>query len=142
MSDHKLVLQRDTKIAMWLTGDRVPRLPGYVSVESRRYAEWQNLDYPATTDEDDMTPKQEEIQGPAVERPLYPTPTSILMRPSTCPLGTAAARQINGGRSHDVASPAVPKDCDSRRPIQATLRPPRHDDIVPQAKSAHALPTP
>ncbi|GMF41738.1 unnamed protein product [Phytophthora fragariaefolia] len=35
----------DTKIAMWLTGDRVPRLPGYVSVGSRRYAEWQNLAY-------------------------------------------------------------------------------------------------
>ncbi|GMF55403.1 unnamed protein product [Phytophthora fragariaefolia] len=38
--DHKLVLERDTKIAMWLTGDRVPRLSGYDSVGSRRDAEW------------------------------------------------------------------------------------------------------
>ncbi|GMF25375.1 unnamed protein product [Phytophthora fragariaefolia] len=50
---------------MWLTGDRVPRRPGYVSVGSRRYAEWQNLVYQATTDENDVTPEQEEVQGPA-----------------------------------------------------------------------------
>ncbi|GMF19246.1 unnamed protein product [Phytophthora fragariaefolia] len=96
VSERKLILHGDTKIAMWLTGDRVPRLPGYVSVGSRRYAEWQNLAYQATTDENGVTPKQEEVQGPAVERPLYQTPTSILKRPPTCPMGTAAARQIKG----------------------------------------------
>ncbi|GMF56553.1 unnamed protein product [Phytophthora fragariaefolia] len=92
----KQIMHGDTKIAMWLTGDRVPRLPGYVSVGSRRYAEWRNLAYQATTDENGVTPKQEEVQGPAVERPLYQTPPSILKRPSTCPVGTAAARQIKG----------------------------------------------
>ncbi|GMF49079.1 unnamed protein product [Phytophthora fragariaefolia] len=96
VSERKLSLHGDTKIAMWLTGDRVPRLPGYVSVGSRRYAEWQNLAYQATTDEYGVTPKQGEVQGPAVERPLYQTPTSILKRPPTCPVGTAAARQIKG----------------------------------------------
>ncbi|GMF47751.1 unnamed protein product [Phytophthora fragariaefolia] len=96
VSERKLILHVDTKIAMWLTGDRVLHLPGYVSVGSRRYAEWQNLAYQATTDENGMTPKQEEVQGPAVERPLYPTPTSILKRPPICPLGTAAAGQIMG----------------------------------------------
>ncbi|GMF14950.1 unnamed protein product [Phytophthora fragariaefolia] len=79
---------------MWLTGDRVPRPPGYVSMGSRRYAEWQKLAYQVITDENGVIPKQEEVQGPAVERPLYQTPTSILKRPPTCPVGTAAARQI------------------------------------------------
>ncbi|EGZ13342.1 hypothetical protein PHYSODRAFT_246408 [Phytophthora sojae] len=56
---------------MWLTGDRVPRLPGYVSVGSRRYAEWQNdVSEPA------------DVQGPVVERPQYTTPTAILTRPA------------------------------------------------------------
>ncbi|GMF47169.1 unnamed protein product [Phytophthora fragariaefolia] len=54
------------------------------------------LAYQATTDENGVTPKQEEAQGPAVEWPLYQTPTSILKRPPTCPVGTAAARQIKG----------------------------------------------
>ncbi|GMF45031.1 unnamed protein product [Phytophthora fragariaefolia] len=94
VSERKLILHGDTKIAMWLTGDRVPRLPGYGSVWSRSYAEWQNLAYQATTDENDVTPKKGEVQGPAVERPLYQTPTSILKRLPTCPVGTAAARQI------------------------------------------------
>ncbi|GMF59293.1 unnamed protein product [Phytophthora fragariaefolia] len=61
VSERKLILHGDTKIAMWLAGDRVPRLPGYVSVGSRRYAEWQNLAYQATTDENSVTPKQEEV---------------------------------------------------------------------------------
>ncbi|GMF19284.1 unnamed protein product [Phytophthora fragariaefolia] len=95
VSERKLILHGDTKIAMWLTGDRVPRLPGYVSVGSRRYAEWQNLAYQVTTDENGVIPKQEEVQGPAVERPLYQTPTSILKRPPGCTVGTAGARQIN-----------------------------------------------
>ncbi|GMF40659.1 unnamed protein product [Phytophthora fragariaefolia] len=103
VSERKLILHGDTKIAMWLTVHRVPRLPGYVSVESRRYAEWQNLSYQATTDENGVTPKQEEVQVPAVERPLYPTPTSILKGPPTCPLGMAAAGQIKG-RDHDIDS--------------------------------------
>ncbi|GMF48428.1 unnamed protein product [Phytophthora fragariaefolia] len=116
VSERKLILHEDTKIAMWLAGDRVPRLPGYVSVGSRRYAGWQNLAYQATTDENSVTPRQEEVQGPAVERPLYPTPTSILRRPPTCPAGTAAARQIKGrglgctqiatSRAHDATNEA------------------------------------
>ncbi|GMF49749.1 unnamed protein product [Phytophthora fragariaefolia] len=35
---------------------------------------------------------QGEVQGPTVEWPQYQTPTSILKQPSTCPVGTAAAR--------------------------------------------------
>ncbi|POM67274.1 LOW QUALITY PROTEIN: Hypothetical protein PHPALM_16764, partial [Phytophthora palmivora] len=41
ISDHALTLHEGSRVAMWLSGDRVPRIPGYVSVGSRRYAEWQ-----------------------------------------------------------------------------------------------------
>ncbi|GMF50504.1 unnamed protein product [Phytophthora fragariaefolia] len=109
VSERNIILHGNTMIAMWLTGDRVPRLPGYVSVGSRRYAKWQNLAFQATTDGNGVTPKQEEVQGPAVERPLYPTPTSILKRPPTCPLGTAAAGQIHKGRDHDIDSLCNPQ---------------------------------
>ncbi|GMG17471.1 unnamed protein product [Phytophthora fragariaefolia] len=104
VSERKLILHGDMKIAMWLAADRVPRLPGYVSVGSRRYAKWQNLAYQTTTGGNGMTPKQEEAQGPAVERPLCPTPTSILRRPPTCPLGTATASPINKDWNHDANS--------------------------------------
>ncbi|POM72780.1 Hypothetical protein PHPALM_10452 [Phytophthora palmivora] len=67
---------------MWLSGDRVPRTPGYVSVGSRRYAEWQNLAYQATTDEISEVDIDEQIPEPAVERPEYITPTAILPRPA------------------------------------------------------------
>ncbi|POM76150.1 Hypothetical protein PHPALM_6650 [Phytophthora palmivora] len=52
---------------MWLSGDRIPRIPGYVSVGSRRYAEWQNLAYQATADEISEAGTNEQIIEPAVE---------------------------------------------------------------------------
>ncbi|KAE8901089.1 hypothetical protein PF003_g14802 [Phytophthora fragariae] len=73
ISDRKLILQRDERIGLWLAGDRVPRLPGYVSVGSRRYAEWQNLAFQATS-ELQSDPGGEAPLRPAVERPSYPTP--------------------------------------------------------------------
>ncbi|GMF48881.1 unnamed protein product [Phytophthora fragariaefolia] len=36
----KLVLCRDERIGMWLVGDRIPRIQGFVSMGSRRYMEW------------------------------------------------------------------------------------------------------
>ncbi|GMF46131.1 unnamed protein product [Phytophthora fragariaefolia] len=108
VSERKLILHGNTKIAIWFAGDRVPRLPGYVSVGSRRYAEWQNLAYQVTTDENGVTPKLEEVEGPAVECPLYQTPTSI-SRPPICPVGTAAARQIKGRASWHRLSPQRPR---------------------------------
>ncbi|OWZ06170.1 hypothetical protein PHMEG_00021611 [Phytophthora megakarya] len=51
VSDQPIKLQRDTSTGIWLAGDHVPRTPGYVSVGSRRYAEWQNLAFQATADE-------------------------------------------------------------------------------------------
>ncbi|POM58456.1 Reverse transcriptase [Phytophthora palmivora] len=66
---------------MWLSGDRVPRIPGYVSVGLRRYAEWQNLAYQATTDEISEVDINEQMAEPVVERPEYVTPTATLQRP-------------------------------------------------------------
>ncbi|EGZ25049.1 hypothetical protein PHYSODRAFT_480856 [Phytophthora sojae] len=81
ISDKDLVLHRNERIAMWLARDRIPRIPGYVSIGSRRYMEWQNLAFQATTD--DRPTSQEAPTGPpvsAVERPIYPTPRAILLR--------------------------------------------------------------
>ncbi|KAE9046307.1 hypothetical protein PR001_g4621 [Phytophthora rubi] len=69
---------------MWLAGDRVPRLQGFVTAGSRRYLEWQNLVLQATTDakvsEKYRRPEQPDL--PAVERPIYPTPRAILRKPN------------------------------------------------------------
>ena len=58
----------------------IPRSPGYVSVGSRRYNEWQTLAYEATTDRKEIFP--EEKTGPLVDHPSYPTPKKILIRPT------------------------------------------------------------
>ncbi|KAE8960712.1 hypothetical protein PR001_g30291, partial [Phytophthora rubi] len=50
LSNRKLILQRDVQVGLQLSEDRVPRQPGFVSVGSRRYAEWQTLAWEATTD--------------------------------------------------------------------------------------------
>ncbi|POM62666.1 reverse transcriptase [Phytophthora palmivora] len=81
VSDRALTLHEGSRVAMWLSGDRIPRIPGYVSVGSRRYAEWQNLAYQATTDEISEAGTNEQITEPMVERPEYVTPTAILPRP-------------------------------------------------------------
>ncbi|GMF48215.1 unnamed protein product [Phytophthora fragariaefolia] len=39
VGEKKLVLYRDERIGMWLAGDQIPRLQGFVSVGSRRYME-------------------------------------------------------------------------------------------------------
>ncbi|POM57577.1 Hypothetical protein PHPALM_37889 [Phytophthora palmivora] len=81
VSDRALTLHEGLRVAMWLSGDRIPRISGYVSVGSRRYAEWQNLAYQATTDEIGEAGTNEQITEPMVERPEYVTPTAILPRP-------------------------------------------------------------
>ncbi|KAE9046113.1 hypothetical protein PR002_g1838 [Phytophthora rubi] len=50
IGEKKLILQGDERIAMWLAGDRVPPLQGFVTAGSRRYLEWQNLTLQATAD--------------------------------------------------------------------------------------------
>ncbi|GMF41618.1 unnamed protein product [Phytophthora fragariaefolia] len=80
ISDQKLALQADTRIGMWLGGGRVPRTPGFVLVGSRRYAEWQNVAFQATTDQVSEEELHAEPDEPLVDRPLYETPLKILRR--------------------------------------------------------------
>ncbi|KAE9036324.1 hypothetical protein PR002_g7149 [Phytophthora rubi] len=83
IGEKKLILQGDKRIGMWLAGDRVSRLQGFVTAGSRRYFEWQNLALQATTDtkvsERYRHPEQPDM--PAVERSTYPTPRAILRKP-------------------------------------------------------------
>ncbi|ETP37577.1 hypothetical protein F442_14617, partial [Phytophthora nicotianae P10297] len=76
-------LPAHTQVGVWLSGDRVPRRQGFVTVGSRRYIEWQNLVLQATTD----TVSEEEVPtvepaGPMVDHPQYDPPKSILKRPA------------------------------------------------------------
>ncbi|POM64368.1 Hypothetical protein PHPALM_20106 [Phytophthora palmivora] len=39
ISDKTITLQEDVRVGIWLAGDHIPRMPGFVSVGSRRYME-------------------------------------------------------------------------------------------------------
>ncbi|OWY98671.1 hypothetical protein PHMEG_00030508, partial [Phytophthora megakarya] len=83
IGDEVLILYQDQPIGIWLAGDHVPRIPGFISIGSRRYMEWQNLALEATA-----YTRSEGIEAkiplvPAVERPEYETPRMILPRPKT-----------------------------------------------------------
>ncbi|OWZ01621.1 LOW QUALITY PROTEIN: reverse transcriptase [Phytophthora megakarya] len=76
--DHRL------DVGMILDQDKVPRSPGFVSVGSRRYREWQNLALESTVDiRSEPTALTEDPAEPAVQRPTYPTPRLILRRAGT-----------------------------------------------------------
>ncbi|KAE8978835.1 hypothetical protein PR002_g24598 [Phytophthora rubi] len=79
LGDRTLYLNPHDRIRMWLPGDTIPRLGGYVTVGSRRYAEWQDLAFQATTDLPDDGPGEKSTE-PMVDRPQYATPTRILAR--------------------------------------------------------------
>ncbi|OWZ16416.1 reverse transcriptase [Phytophthora megakarya] len=80
------ILQLDHRldVGMILDQAKVPRSPGFLSVGSRRYREWQNLALASTVDTRSEPP--EHMKGPAEpedQRPTYPTPRSILRRSET-----------------------------------------------------------
>ncbi|OWZ07963.1 hypothetical protein PHMEG_00019571, partial [Phytophthora megakarya] len=76
--DHRL------DVGMILDQDKVPRSPGFVSIGSRCYREWQNLALESTVDARSDSPESiEGLAEPAVPRPSYPTPRSILRRPES-----------------------------------------------------------
>ncbi|OWY98607.1 hypothetical protein PHMEG_00030587 [Phytophthora megakarya] len=63
VSERPVTLQRDTRVGIWLAGDHVPRMPGFVSIGSRGYAEWQNLALQAATEQQAV----DEVIGTATE---------------------------------------------------------------------------
>ncbi|OWY99265.1 Eukaryotic/viral aspartic protease, partial [Phytophthora megakarya] len=68
-------------VGMILDQDKVPRSPGFVSVGSRWYREWQNLALVSTVDTRSEPPELiEDMAETAVQRPSYPTPRPILRR--------------------------------------------------------------
>jgi hypothetical protein len=82
VSTQMLRLHEDTRIGMLLAKDQIPRTLGYVTAGSRRYAEWWNLAYEATTDQvDRQVDLMEEDEGPLVDKPQYETPVHIMQRP-------------------------------------------------------------
>ncbi|KAE9273370.1 hypothetical protein PR003_g29929 [Phytophthora rubi] len=128
---------------VWLEGDRAPRVPGYVSVGSRRYAEWQNLAYQASTDEEVEVPASAEEDEPAVERPQYATPTAILKRPPGLTAEMMAASKCNPVKNiaevcardvHTVADDT----CDNaiRRQMRKALDPRRLECTMSKVQSA------
>ncbi|POM70090.1 Hypothetical protein PHPALM_13534, partial [Phytophthora palmivora] len=82
VSDEVIILQEDVRVGIWLSGDHIPRMPGFVSVGSRRYMEWQNLALEATvegrSEHDEILMESTE---PMVDRPSYTVPRAILKRP-------------------------------------------------------------
>ncbi|OWZ23622.1 LOW QUALITY PROTEIN: hypothetical protein PHMEG_0001474 [Phytophthora megakarya] len=40
IGDEVLILHQDHRIGIWLAGDHVPLIPGFISIGSRRYMEW------------------------------------------------------------------------------------------------------
>ncbi|OWY90776.1 hypothetical protein PHMEG_00040944 [Phytophthora megakarya] len=99
IGDEVLILHQDQRIGIWLAGDHVPRIPGFISIGSRRYMEWQNLALEATTDI-----RSEETEGknplvPEVERPEYDTPRTILQRPKATLI---QRREVKAIQDHDI----------------------------------------
>ncbi|GMF51288.1 unnamed protein product [Phytophthora fragariaefolia] len=108
VGEKKLVLCRDERISMWLAGDRIPRLQGFVSVGSRRYMEWQNLALQATTDAGSTIAEPiGTLPESMVERPKYQTPRAILRRldPACSPPAEVGP---SGSRSGQVKSSLDP----------------------------------
>ncbi|KAE9270549.1 hypothetical protein PR003_g30781, partial [Phytophthora rubi] len=105
LSDRKLTLQRDTRLGLWLAEDLVPRYPGFVSVGSRRYAEWQTLAYEATSDLQEEAEFDPEPSGLMVDRPKYDPPTRILKRALIAPTPAVATTTMR--RSHALVHDQV-----------------------------------
>ena len=79
LSDKEVTLDHGPALGWSMDPDMVPRYPGYVSLGSRRYCEWQTLAFKALTEHGKYT-----SQGTVeylVDHPPYPTSKKILSRP-------------------------------------------------------------
>ena len=80
-SDRDIILGHGASLSVWMASDMIPRSPGYVSIGSRRYTEWQTLTFQVTTEREEET--VEEYARPLADHPLYEMPTRILPRSTT-----------------------------------------------------------
>ncbi|KAG2953271.1 hypothetical protein PC129_g9660 [Phytophthora cactorum] len=77
-----------TDFVVWVPHGDLPREAGYVGPKSRRYKDWQALAYEGIRDPTLLGLEREHYerwagaQPSLVDRPIYPTPTDILQRPS------------------------------------------------------------
>ncbi|POM69984.1 Hypothetical protein PHPALM_13671 [Phytophthora palmivora] len=112
VSDKAIILQEDVRVGIWLAGDHMPRMPGFVSVGSRRHMEWQNLALEATveggSEHDEILMESTE---PMVDRPSYPAPRAILKRPEISQIQVKPALTTED-------QPSVGIDPQNRTPIQ------------------------
>ncbi|POM64397.1 LOW QUALITY PROTEIN: Reverse transcriptase [Phytophthora palmivora] len=119
VSDKAIILQENVRVGIWLAGDHVPRMPGFVSVGSRRYMEWQNLALEATVE--GGSEQNEILMGstePMVDRPSYPAPRAILKRPEISQIQVKPVRPIISG-NRSAGSDPDPSGKD-RGPINPT----------------------
>ena len=78
ISERKVILGHGLPLGLLMINDMVPRSPGYVSVGSRRYQDWQTLAFKATTDQTDAMIQYD--TEPHVIRLVYRTTTQTLAR--------------------------------------------------------------
>ncbi|ETI29667.1 hypothetical protein F443_23220 [Phytophthora nicotianae P1569] len=138
ISDPTRCLPAHTQVKIWLSGDRVPRRQGFVTVGSRQYAEWQNQVLQATTE---AVSEEEalivEPAGPMVDHPQYDPPKSILKRPA------AVSNQIvkvSDRRGSENTAEEMPEGDENEgptktrpienAPVPPTARQPLEDDPV------------
>ncbi|ETO99971.1 hypothetical protein F441_22604 [Phytophthora nicotianae CJ01A1] len=127
ISDRTRCLPAHTQVGMWLSGDRVPRRQGFVTVGSRRYAEWQNLVLQATTD---AVIKEEalivEPPGPMVNHPQYDLPKSILKRPAAVSnqIAKVSDRREDENTAEEMSEGNETGGPTKTRPIENTQEPP------------------
>ncbi|GMF58178.1 unnamed protein product [Phytophthora fragariaefolia] len=140
VSEAKVILQRDVKLGIWLAPDAVPRLQGFVSVGKRRYSEWQNLAFEATTDLQQAPKDAEQPADPMVERPQYLTPTQIARRPmlDPKPVVSAIARRdvLSTGKPPEIVQEERLHDRDAGPPTEMLGEP-----AIPSTQSDHRIDT-
>ena len=76
LSNHDIIIGQGASLDLWMAFDMILRSPGYASVDSRRYKEWQTLAFEATTERKEEALK--EYSGPLVDHLIYERPTQIL----------------------------------------------------------------
>ncbi|ETI30530.1 hypothetical protein F443_22347, partial [Phytophthora nicotianae P1569] len=115
-SDRTRCLPAHTQVGMWLSGDRVPRRQGFVTVGLRWYAEWQNLVLQGTTDA--MSVGEAlivEPAGPMVDHAQYDPSKNILRRPAVVINQIA---KVSDGKEDESTAEEVSEGYETEGPIK------------------------